>query len=171
MAVFFYGCVTLDGYLADKAHNLDWLHQTGEPEETGYSDFYRAMDVTLMGRRTFREVERLNCAGSAYPTTENYVFTHGVLSQEGFTAVSGDVAEFVKGLGRDKNIWVVGGNTILAPLLHQDMVDHMIIQVAPVLVGGGIPLFAQDEVRKRFYLEDVRRYGQFAELRYSAVVR
>ncbi len=169
MAVFFYGCVTLDGYLADKAHNLDWLHQTGEPEETGYSDFYRAMDVTLMGRRTFREVERLNCAASVYPTTENYVFTHGDLSQDGFTAVSGDVAEFVKKLGRDKNIWVMGGSAILAPLLNQNLVDHMIIQVAPVLLGEGIPLFTRDETRKRFYLEEVRKYGQFAELRYGRI--
>ena len=34
MAVYFYGCVTLDGYLATKTHNLDWLYETGSPEET-----------------------------------------------------------------------------------------------------------------------------------------
>lgn len=51
MSVFFYGCVTLDGYLADKNHRLDWLHQTGTVEDTGYESFYRQMDVTLMGRR------------------------------------------------------------------------------------------------------------------------
>lgn len=51
MSVFFYGCVTLDGYLADKNHRLDWLHQTGTVEDTGYESFYRQMDVTLMARR------------------------------------------------------------------------------------------------------------------------
>ena len=35
MSVFFYGCITMDGYLADKNHNLDWLYQTGTIEETG----------------------------------------------------------------------------------------------------------------------------------------
>ena len=90
-------------------------------------------------------------------------------SQDGFTAVSGDVAEFVKKLGRDKNIWVMGGSAILAPLLNQNLVDHMIIQVAPVLLGEGIPLFTRDETRKRFYLEEVRKYGQFAELRYGRI--
>ena len=39
MSVFFYGCVTLDGYLADKNHRLDWLRQTGQVGETGYEDF------------------------------------------------------------------------------------------------------------------------------------
>lgn len=168
MSVFFYGCITLDGYLADKNHGLSWLHETGTTEETGYEDFYRQMDVTIMGRRTFEEIARLEDPGSVYPTTENYVFTHDAnLSQSGFTPVSGDVPEFVSRLGAEKNIWIVGGNTILAPLLEWDMVDHLIVQLAPVLLGEGIPLFTQKEGLKRFRLDEVRRYGQFAELIYS----
>ena len=122
MAVYFYGCITLDGYMAAKGHGLDWLYDTGSPEETSYDEFYSHMDVTLMGRRTFQEIEKTGDPASVYPTTENYVFTHRELSCPGFTAVSGDPAEFVKKLGQDRSIWVVGGNTILAPLLDQDMV-------------------------------------------------
>ena len=168
MGVFFYGCVTLDGYLADKNHGLAWLHETGTTEETGYEDFYRKMDVTVMGRRTFEEIAKLEDAAGVYPTTENYVFTHAdCLPQKGFVPVKGDVAEFVAELGPDQNIWIVGGNTILAPLLERDMVDHLIVQVAPVLLGEGIPLFTQKEGLRRFRLDEVRRYGQFAELIYS----
>lgn len=168
MSVFFYGCVTLDGYLADRDHGLAWLHETGSAEETGYEDFYRKMDAAIMGKRTFEEVARLDNAASFYPTTENYVFTHAdSLPQKGFIPVSGDVAEFVAGLGPDKNVWVVGGNTILAPLLDRDMVDYLIIQVAPVLLGAGIPLFTQKERLIRFRLDEVKQYGQFAELVYS----
>lgn len=168
MSVFFYGCVTLDGYLADRDHGLAWLHETGSAEETGYEDFYRKMDAAIMGKRTFEEVARLENAASFYPTTENYVFTHAdSLPQKGFIPVSGDVAEFVAGLGPDKNVWVVGGNTILAPLLDRDMVDYLIIQVAPVLLGAGIPLFTQKERLIRFRLDEVKQYGQFAELVYS----
>lgn len=137
MSVFFYGCVTLDGYLAARDHSLDWLHETGGTEETGYDAFYGRMDVTLMGRRTFRELER-----------------------------TGDPAELAAALGPDRNIWVVGGNTILAPLLDRDLVDCLIVQVAPVLLGAGVPLFTQGEAVRRFRLEAVRQYGQFAELVY-----
>ena len=168
MSVFFYGCVTLDGYLADKNHGLDWLHQTGNAEDTGYDAFYQKMDVTIMGKRTYDEIAKLEDAASFYPTTENYVFTHAdSLPQEEFIPVRGDVAEFVAGLGPDKNIWIIGGNTILAPLLERDMVDHLIVQVAPVLLGEGIPLFTQKEGQMRFRLDEVKRYGQFAELIYS----
>lgn len=47
------------------------------------------------------------------------------------------------------------------------MVDHLILQIAPVLLGEGIPLFTQKEGLKRFHMDEVRRYGQFAELTYS----
>lgn len=56
MAVYFYGCVSLDGHLATSDHDLDWLYETGTTEETGYDDFYACMDVTLMGRHTFAEL-------------------------------------------------------------------------------------------------------------------
>lgn len=166
MAVYFYGCVSLDGYLATCDHELDWLYETGTTEDTGYDDFYARMDVTLMGRRTFAEVAKLDHPASAYPTTENYVFTHGTLDCPGFTAVTDDPVAFVEKLGPNRNIWVVGGNTILAPLLERDMVDRLIIQVAPVLLGEGIPLFTQAEELHRFKLEAVNCYGQFAELVY-----
>lgn len=129
MSVYFYGCVTLDGYLAAKDHSLRWLHQTGTAEETGYEDFYAQMDVTVMGRRTFREVEKLGDPAKVYPTTENYVFTHRPLDR--------------------------------------DLVDRLIVQVAPVLLGAGIPLFTQREALRRFRLEAVRQYGPFAELVYG----
>ena len=90
MAVYFYGCITLDGYMAAKGHGLDWLYDTGSPEETSYDEFYSHMDVTLMGRRTFQEIEKTGDPASVYPTTETYVFTHRELSCPGFTAVNGD---------------------------------------------------------------------------------
>lgn len=168
MGIFFYGCITLDGYLADKRHGLDWLHQCGTTEDTSYEEFYSRMDITVMGRRTFREIESLEHPGEVYPTTQNYVFTHGDHPpQEGFRFVNGDVVEFVKQFDGTKNIWVVGGNTILAPLLDAGMVDSMIVQIAPVLLGAGVPLFAQKEALRWFRLDEVKQYGPFAELVYS----
>lgn len=170
MSVFFYGCISMDGYLADKSHNLDWLHQSGTIEETDFESFYNSMDITIMGKRTFHEIENLENPECLYPATQNYVFTHDQsLASKGFIPVKGDVVEFVRETEEDKNIWIVGGNTILAPLLDHDMIDHMLIQIAPVLLGAGIPLFSQKEVLKRFCLKEVKKYGQFAELVYSKI--
>lgn len=167
MSVYFYGCVTIDGYLADKNHGLSWLYETGTTEETDYETFYAAMDVTIMGRRTFAEIEKSGAAETAYPTTENYVFTHEErFLPSGFTARSGSVAGFIRSLGPEKNVWIVGGNTVLAPLLEQDMVDHLILQIAPVLLGDGVALFTQRERLQRFTLQEVERYGQFVQMHF-----
>ena len=168
MGIFFYGCITLDGYLADKNHGLDWLHQCATTEETDYEDFYRRMDVTIMGSRTFREAARLEHPEDVYPATQNYVFTHSPQpSRAGFHFVNGDVVEFVKQFDSAKNIWVIGGNTLLAPLLEENLVDYLIVQIAPVLLGDGIPLFTQGEALKRFRLDKVKQYDPFAELVYN----
>ena len=66
----------MDGYLADSQHRIDWLHQLGSVEDTGYDDFYRQMDITIMGKRTFEEIQDLQDVESFYQATENYVFTH-----------------------------------------------------------------------------------------------
>lgn len=165
MSVYFYGCISLDGYLADKNHQLDWLDETGTVEETGYDDFYSQMDIIVMGRKTFDFIAEIEKFESFYKTTDNYVMTHrDDLNAETFTPISGDVREFIKEIPEGKNVWVVGGNTLLAPLLDDDLMDTLIIQIAPVLLGEGIPLFTQREALKKFSLKETNQYGQFAEI-------
>ncbi|EUJ33014.1 hypothetical protein MFLO_05365 [Listeria floridensis FSL S10-1187] len=165
MTIYFYGCTSMDGYLADKNHRIDWLHETGTTEETSYDAFYEQMDMMVMGKKTFDEIKDMEGLASFYANTENYVFTHAdTLSVENFIPISGDVVEFIQSVQADKNIWVVGGNAILAPLLNADMVDVLYLQVAPVLLGEGIPLFTQEEGLKRFNLKKVNQYGPFAEM-------
>lgn len=165
MAIYFYGCTTMDGYLADKNHQLEWLFETGSPEETNYKDFYQKMDIAIMGRRTFNSIEGFDNIKTFYPTTINYVFTHDEqFCEEGFIPVQGDIIKFIQRLDPKKNIWIVGGNTILAPLLDQNLVDVIILQIAPVLLGNGVPLFTQKDDFKRFKLQEVHQFGPFAEM-------
>ena len=126
MSVVFYGCVTMDGYIAGKNHDLDLLYQTVSIEETGYEDFYKSINITIMGKRTFDVIKNIDDISSVYPTTKNYVFTHAEsLPVSGFIPVNCNVVEFVKQLQTDQNIWIIGGNTILAPLIDNDMVDNI----------------------------------------------
>jgi len=168
MSVYFYGCMTIDGYLADKFHNLDWLYQSGDADLNSYQKFYEQMDITIMGRKTFDAIKYMDNLKDIYPTTINYVFTNQKgLAAEGFKFVQGDIVTFVKNISSDKNIWIVGGQSILKPLLDNNLVDQMYIQIAPVLLGDGIRLFTQKEQLQRFKLSKVNQYNQFAELIYE----
>lgn len=165
MTLFFYGCVTMDGYLADKNHRIDWLHQIGSVEETSYTDFYDQMDVLIMGRKTYDEIKDMEDLESFYGKTRNIVFTHQEkINHPLFEVASGDLLAFISQIPEDKNIWIVGGNSLVGPLLDADRMDKIYLQIAPVLLGAGVPLFTQKEGLKRFHLLETNRYGQFAEL-------
>ena len=170
MSVFFYGCISLDGYLSGKNHDLSWLYESGSPEETSYEEFYKSMDIAIMGRNTFNEVSKMGSISEIYPSTTNYVFTsHDDINTDSVTAISGSLADFIETIDKNKNIWIVGGGGILSTLLNENLVDKMYIQVAPVIIGEGIRLFQNKELSKRFKLLDVKQYGQFAELIYGKI--
>ena len=49
---------SLDGYIADKNYNLDFLQVVPNPDnvEMGFFDFMNSIDALLMGRKTFETV-------------------------------------------------------------------------------------------------------------------
>lgn len=54
-----------------------------------------------------------------------------------------DVAELQALKARaGKNIYVVGGPTLVTTLLNEELIDELMLVVAPLLLGGGRPLFA-----------------------------
>ncbi|MGH7180716.1 MAG: dihydrofolate reductase family protein, partial [Nitrospiraceae bacterium] len=48
--------VSLDGFIARRNGDLDWLMGGGEGGEHGYNEFIADIDAIVMGRRTFEKV-------------------------------------------------------------------------------------------------------------------
>ena len=70
-------------------------------------------------------------------------------------------------LTKAKNVFVIGGNSLVGPLLDADLFDHLIIQIAPLILGKGVPLFTQEEGQRFYQLDSLRQFGPFAELVFS----
>ena len=83
--------------------------------------------------------------------------------------VGDDIVEFTRSLKakRGQSIWMVGGGEALHPLIQARLLDEFIIQIAPAIIGRGIPLFIPGNEDVRLRLLDVRRCGQFVELHYE----
>ncbi|MCL6443457.1 MAG: dihydrofolate reductase family protein [Alicyclobacillus sp.] len=165
----FYGAVSLDGYLARKDGALDWLFATEGEEDMGYADFYATVDTVLMGRKTYDQILINSPDRFPYKGKECCVFSRtltGTTSAVQF--VNDDIVEFTRWLKsrEGKSIWMVGGGEALHPLIRAQLVDEFIIQIAPSIIGRGIPLFLPGDVNFRLLLVDVKRYKQFAELHY-----
>ena len=53
-----YIATSLDGYIADSQHSIDWLHQLPNPthDDCGFANFMASIDALLMGRSTYDAV-------------------------------------------------------------------------------------------------------------------
>lgn len=65
--IIFYGAVSLDGYLATKTDDLQWLFDTPTGEQTTYVAFYETIDTTIMGRKTYQEAKKYLETEAIYP--------------------------------------------------------------------------------------------------------
>jgi dihydrofolate reductase len=154
---------SLDNYIARKDGGFDWLHWSKEVAEIG-AKFMKTVDTLLIGRKTY-EVMLAN-GQTSYPGTKNYVFTRtkkntAALKKKLATKkadknvdiITEDAAKFVKKLKnrKGKGIVIFGGGELAKGLFEADLIDEVVLNIHPVLLGSGIPLF--HEMKRQIDLE------------------
>ncbi|CAM3166735.1 dihydrofolate reductase family protein [Lactiplantibacillus plajomi] len=171
--VQFYGAVSIDGYLATKDHRLNWLFQTDGAEDAPTKAFMQKVDMAIMGRHTYEytmEQTTDQLINPFNPDTQSIVMTSQPHPGDVHTHFTNTpVAELVSQLRQlnGGNIWIVGGAGVLMPLLQADLIDDLYIQIAPVILGDGHPLFTAINHQQRFELVATNHYGQLAELHFQ----
>lgn len=139
---------SLDGFIAGQNDELAWLSTFPEIDhiDTGFNEFTSRMDAILMGRNTFKVV--WDFEGEWFYKKPVFVWSN-TLSEipEKFRGkaflVKGSLQEIlaeIHGKGF-QNLYIDGGKTIQT-FLKEDLIDEMIITTIPVLLGSGVPLFA-----------------------------
>jgi dihydrofolate reductase len=146
------GAVSLDGFLAAADGSLDWLHFSRDVQEV-MTNFFKDVDVILMGRKTWeaaaaqapRPTARAKKRASKPPAMRTCVFSRTLraIEGDGVELVSSDAAAYV---GRMKQqpggrICLMGGGELAASLLGADLVDEIGLNIHPILLGSGVPVF------------------------------
>lgn len=101
-----------------------------------------------------------------------WVFTHRNLtpiSEGDIRFTTDDVADVHTAMvaaagGRD--IWLVGGGDLVGQFADRDLLDEVIVSIAPITLGGGAPLLPR---RMELRLTELGRNGEFACARYEVV--
>lgn len=145
---------SLDNFIARPDGSVDWLFNDGT--DYGMSEFFRSIDCVLLGRKTYEVAtghsKRRRKSKKAKRKTglgwgmKSYVFSRTIKadSETDFTVISENAGEFVRKLKseRGKDIWLMGGGELAGSLLNEGVVDELNLNLHPVLLGEGIPLFA-----------------------------
>ena len=161
--ITYYAALSLDGRIAGVDHDLSFL-TTLTGAENDYEVFYADVDSLIMGARTW---DFMVAHGSwPYAGKPTWIVTHaeGLAELEGaepVEAFGGDVAELVRLIGARglKRTWLVGGGDVAGQLLAHDLIDELILTVAPALVGRGPALADGEFPLRRFELTRLERFG------------
>lgn len=139
-----YIACSLDGYIAAKNDNIDFLNAvTLEGEDYGYAEFIKSVDTVIVGRKTYDKVLSM---GYDFPHAdkESYIITRTQkVSIGNIHFYNGSLKELVEKLKTKlgKNIFCDGGAEIVNLLLKEKLFDEMYISIIPCILGSGTRLF------------------------------
>jgi dihydrofolate reductase len=174
----YYTATSLDGFIADPDNSLGWLF-TRRREDDGflnYGEFIAGIGALAMGSTTYEwildhEFADKDPAEWEWPyEIPSWVFTHRelpVVSDARIEFTSADVAsvhEEMRRAAADRNVWIVGGGDLAGQFADAELLDEVIVMIAPVTLGGGAPLLPR---RIELRLNELGRNGDFAAARYS----
>lgn len=168
-----YIAISLNGKIARHDGSVDWLESIPNPDKIdhGYFDFIKTIDTTIQGYKTYAQLLAWDIP-FPYPTKHNYVFTRksGLEHTKNVEFISEDHIDFVRTLKKrpGKDIWLIGGGQINTLLFNAGLIDEMQIFVMPIIIPGGLELFAEVPEEMALHLIETKNYPTGAvELKYE----
>lgn len=138
---------SLDGYIAGKKGELDWLNLIPNPEQIdmGFNMLMYEIDAIVMGRTTFDTV----CGfGGKWPYQKHVFVLSNSLKNipeelDGKATILKGSPKIILENIHDKGfftLYIDGGKTV-QDFLKEDLIDELRITTIPIILGGGTPLF------------------------------
>ncbi|MGE5457859.1 MAG: dihydrofolate reductase family protein [Methanococcaceae archaeon] len=166
---------SLDGYIARKDGNIDWLNDIPNPDKSdfGYGSFIRKIDAVVMGRKTYEKVLTFTHWPYVKPAfvLSNTLKTVPPYLKSKIEIISGDLREAMEMLeARKLNSFYIDGGITIQNFLKEDLIDEMIITRLPVLLGDGLPLFGpmNSELKFKHELTEVL-HNTIVQSRYKRI--
>jgi dihydrofolate reductase len=161
--VVYYAAMSLDGRISGPDHDLTFLKTLDGGND--YEVFYADVDSLIMGARTWDFMVRHGSWPYGGKTT--WIVTHAeklapLAGAEPVELFAGNVAELVQLIGSRglERTWLVGGGDLAGQFLAANLLDELILTVAPTLVGAG-PALAEGEFPLReFELVALEPFGE-----------
>jgi dihydrofolate reductase len=171
----YYAATSIDGFLADDEHGIEWLLQFDFAEfQERYDAFYAGIGAILMGARSYEFILTQGDDAWAYGDTPCWVATHGehaVPPGADVRFVEGDVRQMhaaaIASAG-GRHVWLLGGGDLAAQLSTHGLIDDLVVTVVPVLLGSGKRLHPGVAITTPLYLVSTHRFASGAvELAYD----
>ena len=156
--------VSLDGYISGPDGDISAFPSTGDHVDA-YFERLQHYGTTVMGRNTyeFGYAYGLKPGQRAYPHMRHVIFSAGIaLPQDSDVHVERDPARWLSVIDTlkeetDHDIYLCGGGRFAGFLLEHERIDRLVVKLAPVIIGGGVPLF-ESAARASFAASSAHRH-------------
>lgn len=134
---------SLDGFITGPGGALDWLQNSADASAI-LKAYFEATDTLIFGRKTW-EFDSQMMGGSPMPGVRTILCSRTLTKSPhpNVELVRDGVGDFVRTLKREKGkgIIVMSGGNLAGSLFAADVIDEVGLNVHPVLLGSGTPLF------------------------------
>ena len=157
-----YIAMSLDGYIADEVGDVHWL-EAFEKDDYGYEEFLGSIGSILTGRVTYDQISSFG--KWPYGETPALVWSGGKVEDLPAGAISWSeniekTASWLKEKAEERDVWILGGARTIQAFQSAGLIDRMDLFVIPVLLGGGIKLFCEEESEPQMLnLDNVQPYA------------
>lgn len=171
--VTLYIAVSLDGYIADQNGKVDRLtgENSGNGEDYGYNEFIAGIDTVVMGMNTYQQITtELSPEEWPYQNLKSYIFTHHEMDDKrGIAFIQKRPEKFMQELKEmaGGGIWICGGANLANQLMDTGLIDEIHLNIMPVVLGGGIPLFDRSHPGLQLCMQSVREIDGVIDVVYS----
>ncbi|MBI5151850.1 MAG: dihydrofolate reductase [Candidatus Pacebacteria bacterium] len=171
MKTILYMAITVNGKIAGTNDDTSW---TSKEDWDGFRAICRKVGNAVIGRRTYEMVIK---EGMQLSDILTVVMTHDprLLAKHSpdtiFTDKSPkDVIAILKEKGF-KEALVCGGGILNSSFLKEGIIDEIYIDIEPLILGRGIPLFADGDFQPRLKLLEVKTLTnrQTVQLHYKVI--
>ena len=135
---------SLDNYIARKDGAIDWILR-GEEAASAMADFWKTVDTVVIGRKTYEPVLKSGAPFPTLPGVKNYVLSRTLkeVPDKNVEIIREDAAEFLRKLKTQESerVIAVTGGLLAKPLFEANLIDEVRVNIHPILLGSGIPLF------------------------------
>ena len=173
--IFLHINVSLDGFIEDENHEIDW-HFADDEFEAYINDVLRSLDGMIFGRvahqvlseywpnaaaqphfskRHLEAVQMMNALPKYVPTRGSYETTWAHSH-----VITGDVAKKIQYLKEQpgKDLALFAGAGIAQTFKDLGLIDEYRLIINPILLGNGTPLFKPGAFRSELRLVNLRRF-------------
>lgn len=169
MKVILYMAMSLNGYIAEENGSEDFLSRANWEKFCSLAQEYGNF---VVGRKTYETVKSWS-EGFGFDDLKG--IHKIIISQdpdykldEGYTlAISPkDALSKLQGF---ESVLVTGGSTTNTAFIKENLLDEVILNIEPTLIGKGVPLFAQDDFSKKLDLVSSKENDGILTLHYKVL--